>query len=74
MNPSDWPDIERVLATVIDLPKAERFARIVELCGDNPELHAEVKSLLAAHDSAETFLEGRRQRTFIPSASFCTSS
>ena len=63
MNPSHWSEVERVLATVIDLPKTERTARIVQLCADNPDLRAEVESLLAAHESAATFLEAAPQIT-----------
>jgi serine/threonine protein kinase/Tfp pilus assembly protein PilF len=57
MSPSDWTDVERVLATVIELPKAERSARVVELCAHNAALRAEVESLLMAHESADSFME-----------------
>ena len=57
MSSSDWPNVERVLATVIELPKAERCARIAQLCAHNSELRAEVESLLAAHESAESFMQ-----------------
>jgi tetratricopeptide (TPR) repeat protein len=57
MSSSDWPDIERVLATLIELPKDERSARIAQLCAHNSELRAEVESLLAAHESAESFMQ-----------------
>jgi tetratricopeptide (TPR) repeat protein len=52
----DWRDIERILATVIEVPENDRAARIQELCGDCAELRAEVESLLAAHENAGTFL------------------
>jgi serine/threonine protein kinase/tetratricopeptide (TPR) repeat protein len=57
VNSANWSDIERVLATVIDLPAVERATRIDELCADNPELRAEVESLLAANDRASAFLD-----------------
>jgi eukaryotic-like serine/threonine-protein kinase len=63
VSPSDWSNVERVLATIIDLPKNERTARIVQLCRDNPELRAEVESLLAAHESADSFMEAAPQIT-----------
>src|SRR5215831_12951591 len=59
MSSPDWPYVERVLATVIDLPKDERSARIAHLCPNNPSLRAEVESLLAAHESAESFMQTR---------------
>jgi non-specific serine/threonine protein kinase/serine/threonine-protein kinase len=56
MSPENWPDVERVLAIVIDLPQGERSARIADLCAQNQELRSEVESLLVAHDSASFFL------------------
>ena len=56
MSTSDWSVVERILATVIDLPEAERSARISQMCGNNPDLRAEVESLLAAHEKAESFM------------------
>lgn len=58
MSPADWSDVERVLATVIDLSPTEREARIGELCAGNPALRSEIESLLAAHESAGSFLTG----------------
>ena len=57
MSNANWSDVERLLATVIELPKAERAARLDELCASRPELRAEVESLLAAHESADSFME-----------------
>ena len=66
MSEPNWPDVERVLATLIDLPSAERSVRIIRLCAHNPELQAEVEALLAAHESADSFLEtGKPLRTGI---------
>ena len=58
MSPAEWHEIEAVLAEVIDLPVAERSARIVQLCCGRAEVEAEVESLLAAHEKAASFLEG----------------
>jgi serine/threonine protein kinase/Tfp pilus assembly protein PilF len=57
MSSSEWPNVERILATVIELAKAERSARIAQLCAHNSKLQAEVESLLAAHESAESFMQ-----------------
>ena len=56
MSSVDWQDVERVLATVMDLPENDRAARLDELCGDRAQLRAEVESLLAAHKNAGAFL------------------
>jgi len=57
MSGVEWPDVERVLAAVIDLPENERGVRLDELCGDRSQLRAEVESLLAAHRNAGAFLK-----------------
>ena len=57
MSAVDWHDVERILATVIDLPENDRGARLDELCGDRSQLRAEVEPLLAAHRNAGTFLK-----------------
>src|SRR5215471_11244756 len=56
MSSVDWQDVERVLATIIDLPEHDRAARLDELCGDHVQLRSEVESLLAAHKNAGVFL------------------
>ena len=53
MSRGNWSEVERVLSTVIDLPKEERKARVSQLCSSDPQLRAEVESLLAAHESAQ---------------------
>ena len=70
MNGVDWQEIEKVLATVMDLPPGERPARIAQLCADRPEIRTEVESLLAAHEKAASFLEGSTQIGFDPAWNF----
>ncbi|MBK6728719.1 MAG: serine/threonine protein kinase [Xanthomonadales bacterium] len=43
---SRWPEVERVLATVIDLPAAERESQIAAACGGDAALAADVHRLL----------------------------
>jgi len=43
---SRWPDVERVLAAVIELPAAEREAQIAAACDGNAALAADVRQLL----------------------------
>ena len=57
MSAVDWHDVDRILATVIDLPENDRAARLDQLCCDRLQLRAEVESLLAAHGNAGAFLE-----------------
>ena len=61
MTPAAWRDVEVVLSEVMDLPAAERSARIVQLCGARADLKAEVGSLLSAHKKAASFLEGNAE-------------
>ena len=56
MSSVNWQDVERVLATVMDLSEHDRATRLDELCGDRAQLRAEVESLLAAHKNAGAFL------------------
>ncbi len=48
---SRWPEIERVLAEVIELPAPQRDACIDRLCATDPVLAIEVRHLLA-HENA----------------------
>ncbi|HNO77387.1 MAG TPA: serine/threonine-protein kinase [Phycisphaerae bacterium] len=47
----------QIFDTVIGLTDDERNEYLSERCRDNPELRAEIDSLLTAHDSAAQFLE-----------------
>ena len=44
---SRWPEVERVLAAVIELPAAERDAQIAAACAGDAALAADVRRLLA---------------------------
>jgi eukaryotic-like serine/threonine-protein kinase len=57
LAPASWPEVDRILAEVMDLPQAERAARIRALCAGNSALQAEVESLLRAHEESASFLE-----------------
>ncbi len=57
MSSTNWTDVERLLATVIELPESIRSVRLDELCAGRPELRREVESLLEAHASAKSFME-----------------
>ncbi|MEM6644673.1 MAG: serine/threonine-protein kinase [Bacteroidota bacterium] len=48
---------EAVFIQALDVPLAERLTFVREACGADAALRAEVESLLAAYDEANTFLE-----------------
>lgn len=51
-----WQRIEAILDQVLDLPPAERTALLGSACAEDPELRAEVETLLAADAEAGGFL------------------
>src|SRR5215510_3042330 len=57
MNAALWQTVQQVFAEVVDLTEAEREAFLTTACAGQPELRAEVESLLSAHESAGGFLE-----------------
>lgn len=52
-----WRRARDLFAAVVDLPSAERAARLDALCADDPELRDEVVSLLAYDLPADPALE-----------------
>jgi len=50
------PRADDILSALLDLPEAERRTRLVEACGSDEALRAEVSSLLDAFESDATFL------------------
>jgi eukaryotic-like serine/threonine-protein kinase len=57
MTPERWARIKEVFAAVMDQPPADRLSALADLCGDDHELEAEVKRLLAQHEEMGGFLE-----------------
>lgn len=57
MNPEQWRKVRELLGAVIDKAPAQRAALLDEWCAGDPELRAEVESLLASHESAGDFIE-----------------
>ena len=53
----DWPRVKRVLEGALVCEGAAREAYLAEACGGDTALRAQIESLLAAHDPANTFLE-----------------
>lgn len=52
-----WDQVKEILAAALDLRPEERTAFVRQACGSDPALLAEVESLLAHHDQADSLLE-----------------
>jgi serine/threonine protein kinase/tetratricopeptide (TPR) repeat protein len=57
MNPERLEQIDRIFHSTLDLPPEQRPGFLASACGDDLRLRAEVESLIAAHQSAGTFIE-----------------
>ncbi|MEP7309357.1 MAG: protein kinase [Acidobacteriota bacterium] len=56
MNADRWKHVEPLLQTALDLPPGEREEFLKRRCGGDEQLEHEVRSLVAAHDRAGSFL------------------
>ena len=56
MEPERWPEIKRIVNVCLELDVERRDSQIVELCGNDAELIAEVRSLLRSHADMGDFL------------------
>jgi serine/threonine protein kinase/tetratricopeptide (TPR) repeat protein len=52
-----WEQVERVYHDALERPRGSREAFLEETCEGDPELLAEVRSLLSSHERADGFLE-----------------
>ena len=57
MNPDRWRDVNALFHDALELPADERAALLDRTASRDPELAAEVRSLLARHDTTRGFLE-----------------
>ena len=57
MTPDRWKQVRVVLDAALGRPAEERATLVDEACAGDPELRAEVESLLACHGQAREFLE-----------------
>jgi serine/threonine protein kinase/tetratricopeptide (TPR) repeat protein len=57
MHPGFWNDAKRIFDEALAIDPARRDAFVVEACGSNADLLAEVRSLLSWHDDSVLFLE-----------------
>jgi hypothetical protein len=56
MDPERWNQVDKLLQSALDCAEAERDAFLRSACRGDEQLEHEVRSLLAAHDRADTFL------------------
>ena len=49
--------IDRLFEAILECPAAERPVFLARVCANDPDLKAELESLLAAHDPQDGFLE-----------------
>jgi eukaryotic-like serine/threonine-protein kinase len=57
VNRERWEQIDRLFEAVLECPAAERPVFLARVCANDPDLKAELESLLAAHDPQDGFLE-----------------
>ena len=58
MEPQRWKEIDQVLAAALERDPADRPAFLDQACAGDPQLRAEVESLLSAHQAAGSFIDG----------------
>ena len=56
MNPERWNQVDKLLQSALERPEAERDVFLRSACGDDAQLEHDVRSLLAAHERADSFL------------------
>ena len=56
MNPERWNQVDKLLQSALDRPEAERDLFLRSACDGDEQLEHEVRSLLAAHERADSFL------------------
>ncbi|PYR35301.1 MAG: hypothetical protein DMF93_22005, partial [Acidobacteria bacterium] len=57
MNPDQWRRVKDIFHAAIERAPLNRAAFLMEACGGDEELRAEVERLIAAHDQAGTFID-----------------
>ena len=57
MDTERWTRVDRLLQSALSVPAAERDGYLRDACGGDRGLEGDVRSLLAAHDRADGFLD-----------------
>lgn len=66
MNPERWKRIQEIFDEVVDLDPEAREAAIDRLCGEDPALSSQVRSLVDAYEQADDVLERFEQEPLAP--------
>ena len=53
----DWSRVRTVFEQALALPKGDRPAFLLSVCGANALLRGQVEALLASHEAGQSFLE-----------------
>src|SRR6185295_4158821 len=67
METPSWHRVKEIIEAVLARAPAARAALILEMCGDDASLRAEVESLLAAIEEASRFIERPALQSLSPS-------
>ncbi|HEY0404845.1 MAG TPA: serine/threonine-protein kinase [Pyrinomonadaceae bacterium] len=57
ISPEQWEQLKELFRVAIEHEPSQRAAYLEQACVNNAALRAEIESLLASHDAAETFIE-----------------
>src|SRR5688572_18567660 len=57
MNADQWPRVKEIFHAAIERAPVSRAVFVIEACGGDALLRAEVERLVAAHDRAANFIE-----------------
>ncbi len=57
MNPTRWNTLKALLEQALALPEEERVQFVEGACGGDPDLHAQLRSLLEAQSGAAGFFD-----------------
>lgn len=57
MDPERWRQVKQLFQEALERPSEARAAFLDEACSDDPELRAELESLLAAHRETKEFVD-----------------
>ena len=66
MKPSErWQQVEKLFHIALELEPTQRAAYLAEACATDPELRAEIESLIAAHQREGSFIDSPAYETTV---------
>ena len=69
MDPERWQQIEEVFSAAMELGPGERPAFLEQACSGDPELQAEVRSLIASSETADDYFHNLASHSGVPTES-----